>query len=330
MPHVYVSNALSGDIHVMQWADTRRLTLTSTCVVGAGPGPICISPMTERMYVAKRGEPNSLVCLQLDRTHGQLNLLYEMPLTARMCNLRIDRTGRFLLAVSYHSHSLTVCPLTPAQPAASDHTVMSTLRHPHAAVFSPDNRFVLVPCLGDDGVMVFGFDESRGQLTLHTQWQARAGSGPRHLCFHPEGQWLYLLNELDATLDVLAWDAAQGTLQHMQTLNTLPSGFTGKPWAADIHVSADGQFVYTCDRSSSTLAVFKADAQRGALTWLAHVPTELQPRSFALDVDGRHVLVAGQKSNHLGVFERDAQTGLLTLTQRLATGEEPGWVTCLA
>ena len=330
MPHVYVSNAVSGDIHVMQWAETGQLTLVSTCVVGAGPGPMWIDPTSERLYVAKRGEENSLLCLHVDRTHGPLTKLYEIPLTARMCNLSVDRTRKFLIAASYHSHNLTVCPLTPTHPPASDHQVMPTLRHPHAAVFSPDNRFVLVPCLGDDMLMVFGFDESRGQLTLHKQWQARTGSGPRHLCFHPEGQWLYLLNELDASLDVLAWDATQGSVHAKQSLNTLPAGFTGKPWAADVHVSPDGQFVYTCDRSSSTLAVFKTDAQRGTLTWLAHVPTELQPRSFALDVDGRHVLVAGQKSNHLGVFERDAQTGLLTPTQRLQTGEEPGWVACLA
>ncbi|MFM7697577.1 MAG: lactonase family protein [Limnohabitans sp.] len=330
MPFVYVSHAVSGEIQRFALPNTGSPTAPSACVLGSGLGPMCIDPIARHVYVAKRGEVNTLVCLSADHFNGELAIAHEVPLTARMCYLSLDRERRFLLAVSYHSHSLTVCPLNSTKLPSLDHTVVSTLRHPHAVVFSPDNRFVWVSCLGDDTVMVFAFDENTGQLQLKTPWLSRAGSGPRHMCLHPDGKIVYVLNELDATVDVLAWDAKLCVFEHLQHVSSLPLGFSGKPWAADLHLSPDAGFLYTSERTSSTLAVFKVDSTSGKLHVLAHTPTETQPRSFAVSADGSQLWVAGQISNHLAVYARDMQSGLLTIEQRIEIGLEPGWVACLA
>ena len=330
MSFVYVSHAVSGDIRVIPWQNTGELSVDSSCVLGAGLGPIWVEPDARLVYVAQRGDTNRLLCLHAECGTGELAMANQVPLSARMCNLGLDRTRRFLLAVSYHSHTLTVCPLTSTKWLSLDHTVVPTLRHPHAVLFSPDNRYVWVTCLGDDTVMVFAFDDNTGQLQPHTPWRSRAGSGPRHMSLHPDGQHVFVLNELDATLDVLAWDAKHGVFQHLQSISTLPEGFTGKPWAADLHLSPDARFLYTSERTSSTLAVFKVDASGGSVQWLAHTPTEKQPRSFAISPDGSQVLVAGQISNHLAVYSRDTQTGLLAIKQRMDMGLEPAWVACLA
>ena len=330
MSFTYISHAISGDIYAIQTDAHGSLACSSVCLLGVGLGPMWIDQDTRHIYVAKRGEVNTLVCLQADRVSGQLSTANEVPFTARMCNVSVDSTKRFLLAVSYHSHTLTVCPLNDGKPQPANHTVIPTGRHPHAVLFSPDNRYVWVSCLGDDAIMVFAFDETQGQLQPHTPWRSRAGSGPRHMCLHPNGQFVFVLNELDASLDVLAWDAKHGHFEHLQNIPALMEGFEGKPWAADLHLSPDAEFLYASERTSSTLAVFKVDAATGRLRWQAHTPTETQPRSFAISPDGNQIWVAGQISNHLGVYARDKQTGLLTFQQRIEIGLEPSWVACLA
>jgi 6-phosphogluconolactonase len=161
------------------------------------------------------------------------------------------------------------------------------------------------------------------------RFAGRAGSGPRHLVFHPNGRFVYLLCELDACVDVLAFDAEQGTLAALQTVPTLPPGFGGKPWAADVHVTPDGRFFSTCERSSSTIAAFAVDADSGRLAPLGHFATELQPRSFAIDASGAFLFVAGQLSHQLSVCSIDPANGAMAEVARCSVGRNPNWVETL-
>jgi 6-phosphogluconolactonase len=157
-------------------------------------------------------------------------------------------------------------------------------------------------------------------------WTARAGSGPRHMRFSTCGRFVYLLNELDATLDVVVWHAETAQLQHLQTMSTLPPGFDAKPWAADIHLTPDGRCLISSERSSSTLAVFHVDTDTGLLTLAGHTSTEAQPRGFAIHDNGQHVLVAGQQSHHVSCYRLDTSSGTLVFQQRVPTGKEPNWI----
>jgi 6-phosphogluconolactonase len=188
---------------------------------------------------------------------------------------------------------------------------------------------VLATSLGGGVLMVLAFNAATGLLTPHAEWQARAGAGPRHCRFDPAGRFVYLLNELDGTLDVLAWQAATGTLRSVQTVGILPPGFAGKPWAADLHLTPDGRLLYASERSSSTLAHFSVDPATGQLTAQGHTEVEEQPRGFAIDPTGRHVMVVGQLSQHLSRFAIDPLTGRLQWQQRLHVGQGPNWVEVL-
>jgi 6-phosphogluconolactonase len=135
-----------------------------------------------------------------------------------------------------------------------------------------------------------------------------------------------VLNELDASLDVLAFDDPSGQLQAIQNIDTLPPGLDGAPWAADVQVSHDGQWLFTCERTSSTVATFRVNAENGQLTAMGHTSTEDQPRSFAISADNNYLLVAGQRSNHLSNYRISQDTGQLDLIQRLAIGDNPNWI----
>ena len=114
---------------------------------------------------------------------------------------------------------------------------------------------------------------------------------------HRTRRFVYLLNELDAAIDVLAFDGARGTLAPLQTIGSLPPGFSGAPWAADLHLTPDGRFLYSSERRSDTLAAFRVDPADGRLTLVGHFPTEAQPRGFGITPDGRFLVAAGQRSD---------------------------------
>jgi 6-phosphogluconolactonase len=148
--------------------------------------------------------------------------------------------------------------------------------------------------------------------------------------FHPNGKFVYLVNELSANLLVFAYDAAHGTWQQIQQASALPQAdgkpFEGKPWAADIHLTPDGRFLYASERTSSTIAAFKVDAESGKVTPLGSVATEKQPRGFAIDPSGHVLAAVGEVSNGMSVYAIDPASGALKLLRSYPVGKKPNWV----
>jgi 6-phosphogluconolactonase len=144
----------------------------------------------------------------------------------------------------------------------------------------------------------------------------RPGAGPRHLTFHPSLPLVFVANELDSTVATLRFDSARGTLSPQSTSSTLPAGWTGTNYPADIHVAANGRTLYVSNRGHNSIAVFSI-ATDGALALEQVISTAGDwPRNFSLDPSGRWLLVANQRSDSVIVFARAADTGRLTLTQQ--------------
>jgi 6-phosphogluconolactonase len=329
---VYVSNADSGEISVLSLDEaTGTLTTRQTVAVGGMLMPMALSPDRRRLFAARRSEPLAAVSFAIDPADGTLTLLGEGPLPASMAYIATDRSGRFLFSASYGAHLIAVSEIGAdglVQPARQE---LPTGPNAHAIRPDANNRFVFATSLGGGVVMQWRFDAATGTLTPNdpAALAIRAGAGPRHLELHPDGRHAYLLNELDASVDVLALDAERGTFTVLQTLLTLPPGFTGEPWAADLHLTPDARFLYTSERRSSTLAGFSVDAASGLLAPLGHTPAQAQPRGFAIDASGRWLLVAGQLSHHVGVLAIDAAKGALRPVGEHAVGRNPNWIETL-
>lgn len=325
---VCVSNADSGQISLLARGDLGRLEWHQTLDLGGQLMPMAHSPCGQYVYVARRSDPLAVLTLQLDRRAGRLELTGQAPLPASMAYIGLDQSGRFLLAASYHGHQVSVSPIGQQGQVGAPEQVLPTGLHAHCIVAAPSNRHVLVACLGADQVLRFAFDAQTGRLTPADQpaWSSAPGAGPRHLRFH--GDHVYLLNELDATVQVLAFDPGSGQMRLRDTHSLLPPGFGGKPWAADLHLTPDGRFLYASERTSSTLAMFEVTHQGGRLRKLGHLATEAQPRGMAV-CGGDQVLVVGQLSHHVSAYRIDAQTGVLELTQRLSLGRNPSWIEVL-
>jgi 6-phosphogluconolactonase len=330
---VYVANADSQDISVL-CLDTATGALTPLLQVAVGGAvmPLAVSPDRCRLYASIRSEPFEVLSFSIGPRDGRLALIGRHGLPASMCWIGTDRSGRFLLSASYAGSMIAVSPIDANGVAWPAQQTAMTAPNAHAVQADPSNRFLFAACLGGGVLLRYRFDALSGALEpdVASTWQARLGAGPRHFVFHPTAPFAYLLNELDAGIDVLAYDAARGILSVVQTIASLPPGFVGEPWAADIHLTPDARFLYTSERRSSTLAAFAVDADSGELSPIGQVPTEAQPRGFAIDPSGRWLLAAGQESHRVSLYAIDPASGRLVKHGERAVGRNPNWVEIVA
>jgi len=331
---VYVSNADSGSVSVLALDEERgTLATLQTVSLGGTLMPMALSPDRRRLFVARRSEPLAAITLEVDSATGTLALAGEAPLPASMAYIVPDATGRWLLSASYSEHVVAVSRIGDDGIVLPAHQVQRTGEHAHAIRCDASNRYAFSTSLGGGVVHQWRFDERTGLLRENEVapcLAVRPGAGPRHLAFHPNGRWVYLLNELDATLDVLALDSQRGTLEHHRTVSTLPEGFAGKPWAADVHVLPGGRFIYTCERTSSTIAGFAVENDGALVRGIGHWPAPAQPRGFQVSASGRWVTVAGQVANRLDAYSIDGATGRLAKQSERETGANPNWVETVA
>jgi 6-phosphogluconolactonase len=167
--------------------------------------------------------------------------------------------------------------------------------HVHSVNLDAGNRFVLVADLGLDRLMTYRIDLEHGKLILQSEAQGEAGSGPRHLDFHPNGRFVYLVNELNSTLSVYQYDLKDGKLDEIQVAPTLPDGYQGSNFPADVHITPDGKFIYASNRGHDSLAIFRVDETNGRLSVIGHAATQgMTPRNFAIDPNGNYLLAANQ------------------------------------
>ncbi len=280
-----------------------------------------------------------VTAFRVDPTTGQLRYINKQPtLGSIAAHCSLDRGGRHLIVANYSmdppgdppGQSVALFPvrgdggLGPAS-CSVRHVGSGPVPerqeapHPHCALASPDNRFVLVTDLGTDRIVSYRFDAQTGQLDP----QAAAtlplpgGSGPRHLSFHPNGRWLYAINEIAGTVAALGYDPATGRLEPLQSVSALPPGFQGDADGADLHVDAAGRFVYGSVRGDASIVAYAIDPATGLLDPMGRYPSSGGiPRNLALDPSGRSLLAANQGGDTIAAFAIAPQTGALTTTGR--------------
>ncbi|WP_246801466.1 lactonase family protein [Bradyrhizobium genosp. L] len=332
--YVYVANADSNDINVFRLApETGEMVPVQTAAFTGveKPGastPLAISPDHRILIAGVRSQPYQAVSFAIDPNSGMLKHIGNGPLADSMANIAMDRTGKVLFSASYGGNKVAVNPIQTGGVVGAPSQVIPTGLNAHAILPDPANRFVFATNLGSDQVLSFRFDAARGALTANDPPAIKVleKSGPRHFVFHPNGRFVYLVHELNGDVAAFSYDGGAGTWQEIQRTTALPSGFSGKPWAADIHLTPDGRFLYASERGSDTIAAFKVDAATGKLTTIGSVPTERQPRGFNIDPSGRYLAAVGELSDGITVYRIDPASGALTRLKSYPVGKKPNWV----
>jgi len=301
---------------------------------GANPSFLSIHPNRRVLYAVNEVEHGAVIAFAIAGGTGELTRRGEQPSEGGApCFVSVDRSGRALLVANYAGGSVALLSIQmdyTLAPAASvvQHTgtgpnaERQEAPHAHCILPDPSNRFALAADLGADRVFVYRLDLQGRSLRHIEEGDAglRPGAGPRHLAFHPTLPLVFVANELDSTVATLRFDAERGALSLLDARSTLPAGWTGTNYPADIHVASTGRTLYLSNRGHNSIAVFSVAEATGALALEQVVSTEGDwPRNFTLDPTGRWLLVANQRSDSVVVFGRDPDNGRLTPTrQRLA------------
>ena len=299
----------------------------------SNPSYVAISPDEKFVYAVNEntnnGNGGKVTAFAFNRSDGKLSLINQQPSGGDdPCYVSVDKTEKWIATANYTSGTLSVLPVNKnggldtavVVIQHNGYSVNSDRQqgpHVHCAIFSKDNKYLFATDLGIDQVMIYAFDEKNGRLTEQGSIMSKAGAGPRHLTFHPNNKYAYLIEELTGSISNYRYIAGQFEL--LQNISALPPDYMGSVGSADIHTSPDGKFLYASNRGeSNTIAIFKINQKNGWLTLVGHQSTLGQtPRNFNFDPSGNFLLAANQNSDAIVIFKVDKKTGLLSETGKI-------------
>ncbi|QDT32693.1 6-phosphogluconolactonase [Thalassoglobus polymorphus] len=329
--YVYVSESQDNTIGIFSLDEKKgELSRIGEVEFEGTPGCLSLSSNQTRIYASIRSK-GEFATLSFDPKTGLLTHLSSVPSAGSAAYIYADRAGKWLLAAYYGEGLVTVSKIKGGEVAGQPVQRIVTGQKAHCVQTSPNNDFAFVPHAGElNKVQQFRFDAEKGRLRFNdpTTLPGAEGAGPRHMQFHPNGKWAYLVNEQSKSVTHCLFNEKTGQLEKQKTVSTHPDGWDlSQGSCADIEISADGEFLYASNRGHDSIAQFKIDSTSGELTPLGQVSTAKTPRSFNLIPGNEDYLVAaGQGSNTLVVYRRDAATGILTKLKTYECGKSPAWV----
>jgi 6-phosphogluconolactonase (cycloisomerase 2 family) len=332
-------------------------------LVAKTPNPswIAIHPSGKYLYSVNEidsfhGDSGSVSAFAIEAETGELTALNTISSEGSApAYLSIDASGRFAFVANYGGGSIAVLPILPggmlgsaidvhrekgaagiAQPADGPPGSFAISGHdaPHAHMIAPDpeGKFVLSTDLGQDRIYVYRFDPGSGKLSpLATGpfLSLSSGDGPRHFAFHPNGHWLYTIQEEASTVCFFRYESATGALVSQQAISALPPGFAGTSFASEILVSPNGRFLYATNRLHDTIAFFSIDNQ-GRLLRIGETSTMGDyPGQCRIDPSGDFLFACNRRSDSITSFRIDNEKGLLTFTGQYVAVGSPGCIAFL-
>lgn len=331
-------NVFSGDdaTGTLEHIQTIKRAGRGSGLIGRGL-PLAHSPDRRRLYAAVYGdqtgpEKDVVDTYTIDPDIGCLTHISSAPVMAQLSHISVDRTGEFLLGASEPSGLVVAYPIGDhghVQPHASGTVV--PLPGAHQILTDYSNRYAYIPSLSSDVLVSLSFDERTGSFTANSPPEValQTGAGCRHLAFHPNRRYMYLLNQKDGSLICYRMDPATGGLSELTRTSILPDGFEGSPWGAQIKVSPDGNRLFTSERRSDTFAVWDIDQTSGRLSDRHIALTPKNPRCFDVTPNGRFVVLGALKGDCIALYDVSERGAEPKKVLELLTGGEPGWVEIL-
>lgn len=295
----------------------------------------------ERIYAVGEdaGKTSTANAIRFDKEQETLTLLNsQLTDGAAPCYITLSPSGKFVITANYFGGSITIFPLDKEGKLKPDTRLISFIGngpdkerqnqpHLHCVEFTPDHKYLLANDLGTDQIHIFPLSKevtdgvSHSLLDESKEYNVKVepGSGPRHICFHPNQKYAYLINEISGK--VITFSYENGKLNALQYIEADTTGAKG---SGDIHISPDGKFVYASNRlQADGIAIFAVDQEKGTLTKAGYQLTDIHPRNFIITPNGRYLLVACRDSNTIQIFSRDKVTGLLNDTGKTINTDKP-------
>ena len=329
-PYAYVGCYTGGSnargISVLHYDQvTSELSLVGIVAPVTSPSFVVLDATKKFLYSGNESGGGSASAFSVNSQTGSLRFLNTVGTGGQPAHVLVHPGGKHLLTANYTGGTVAVVPIqsdgslgtsaqiTPHFGNLGPNAGRQEAPHPHMVLADSTGKYVLVNDLGLDATIVYSFDTGNGRITEVNRVSAPAGSGPRHLAWHPNGKVIYSINELSNTINTYSWDG-NGQLAAMQeNLSTLPAGFKGNSGAGEILVDAAGKFVYASNRGNDNIVIFSIDAANSLLTLVGWVHTQGRtPRHFNFDPSGNFIHVGNQDSANIVTYKVDKTTGMLT------------------
>ena len=323
---------------------TGQLAHIGTTTDVTNPSYLALDPAQRFLYAVnelKKFEneaTGTLSSFSVDSATGGLTFINKKPTRGTdPCHVIVSRDGRLVFAANFMSGS--VCVFSVARDGSlekeSDFVqhVGSSVDpkrqsgpHAHSTVIDSTGTFALVPDLGLDKVVVYRIDSEHGKLkpAIHPWAASKPGAGPRQVAFHPNGRFVYLINELDCTIATYSFNPGTAEMKELQIVPTLPAGYSGPNSCADLQITPSGAWLYGSNRGHDSIVIYKVNGKTGKLDYVGHEPTQgKNPRSFGIDATGSFLIAANQSSSNLVPFRLNPKTGGLRATGTLVEVPTP-------
>jgi 6-phosphogluconolactonase len=323
---VYVSG-YSPQIAVMTLdLVSGQLTPKTTLPITGSPSFLAIDLPRHHLFAVNEQANGQVESFVIDPQSGALTHLNDVASGGNgPAHVSVDATGKWLFAANYGDGVIAVLPIQPDGSLTGTSSTLSAGANAHQMIADASNKFVFVPCKGADYVAQYTFNATTGSLGANPHFNTAAGSGPRHLAFHPNGTFAYLIAENASTMS--AYSIVAGQLVPLpQTLSTRAAGAAGTNTGAEVQVHPSGKFLYGSNRGDDSIVLYTLDAA-GHMTFQTTFPTGGKtPRDFTIDPTGRWLIVANQDSNDLFVLSIDANSGALTMLPTAIAAPSPTYV----
>jgi 6-phosphogluconolactonase len=334
----YTSPGKSEGIYVYEF-DTQNAALTyKTKAVIGSPSYFALTKDRKHLYTVGEDQGSKISAFAYDSKTGDLKFLNTVASGSKgPTYISLDANDKYVFAANYGGGSLTAAPINPdgtlgedTQDIKHEGSVSHPRPHVHSAVLTPDNKYVMAADLGTDKVNIYKFDAKKRPNALSPAEQPFLSlndqTGPRHSTFHPNGKFYYVVGEFDGS--ITAFSYKKGKFNKIQSSTMKPEGYVGKADGADIHVSADGKFLYASTRNVlNEIVTFSVDQNTGMLTFVGKTSTlGKSSRTFDIDPSGNWMLVTNQATGNIVVFKRDQVTGLVTPTGEQLQIDKPSFV----
>ncbi|WP_307308810.1 lactonase family protein [Neobacillus driksii] len=317
--------------------DTDNRTIVDVKVAAKLENPTYLTISSNNRYlysVVKEGNTGGLAAFSIN-DKGELTAINsQFSEGSSPCHVSVDTNNKYVFSANYHKGTVESALLNQedgsVQPAVSifkhegsGPDPRQEKAHTHYAGVTPDEKYLAVVELGTDALITYKVNDN-GTLEKVNLLPIKAGSGPRHLAFHPNGKYAYIMTEFSSEVIALNYHPENGHFTEIQYISTLPEGFTENNQGSAIHISADGRFVYAGNRGHNSIALFQINQESGELSFVEHTSTEGDwPRDFEIDPSEKFIVASNQESSNIVLYSRDEDTGKLTLLQADITVPHP-------
>ncbi|QFQ32466.1 6-phosphogluconolactonase [Buchnera aphidicola (Aphis fabae)] len=324
---IYISNSESQNIEVWNLCQNGNMKLIQKVNTHGQVQPINFIKDKNILYAGVRPE-NRIVTYTIKKD-GTLEKKCESYIPGSPNYISFNSNKKFLFCSSYHTNSLSVIPLNEDGIPKEPIQIIYDIKGCHAALFNIKYNILFVTSLKEDYIYLYhltkhGILKNTEQKFIQTKFN----SGPRHITFHPNEDFVYTINELNGTIDVWEIYIQKNTpkVKNIQNISIVENHtVSNKYWSSDIHLTSCGNFLYVSDRILNSISLFYINQNNGKLSFIKIYTTEIQPRTFCIDFNNKYIIVAGQKSNKFTVYSINEKTGYLKKLNTYSTGKEPLW-----